>query len=495
MNTRGRPRILVDLKPAFDGFAGIPQETRLLYAGLRQQADLDVTGLIQHGAQHLRGGRTTGGNAAPVADDIFQMSRLIVSLETRQRGGFWGHAERRAAAFGDAFELRMKSLVGLRVQPVDLDARLFQDFVWRSLFEKTLGADSRGLLTDQDYRVVRQSRQSFHQAGLAGTWLGLQASYPRLESSGYDYFIAQTPYPGRLAPGTRLVVRYHDAVPVLMPHTIKDKAFHQASHYHALQSNIRSGAKFSCISEATRRDLLTMFPQAEPHSFVIPNMVSAEYHEDGSPRSLVGEFVRNRRAETGDLQPPKAAPAIDGDYLLVVSTLEPRKNHQLLLRAWERLRYTTRPDLKLVVVGSLGWGAGDLLRLLKPWIARGDLLWLHNVPSDELRVLYRHASATVCPSVAEGFDYSGVEAMRCGCPVAASDLPVHREVYEDAAAYFDAYDVEDAAAAISSLLGPESAARRELLLVRGRAVSRRYLPAAVLPQWLEFFTREADGGR
>jgi len=60
---------------------------------------------------------------------------------------------------------------------------------------------------------------------------------------------------------------------------------------------------------------------------------------------------------------------------------------------------------------------------------------LNNVPADDLRVLYRHAAATVCPSLAEGFDFSGVEAMRCGGVVLASDIPVHREVYQDAAHY------------------------------------------------------------
>ncbi|MDR7927306.1 hypothetical protein RIE95_09980 [Acidithiobacillus thiooxidans] len=48
---------------------------------------------------------------------------------------------------------------------------------------------------------------------------------------------------------------------------------------------------------------------------------------------------------------------------------------------------------------------------------------LHSVPAEALRLLFRQAVVTVCPSVGEGFDFSGVEAMRCGGVVAASDIP------------------------------------------------------------------------
>jgi glycosyltransferase involved in cell wall biosynthesis len=112
------------------------------------------------------------------------------------------------------------------------------------------------------------------------------------------------------------------------------------------------------------------------------------------------------------------------------------------------------------------------------------------VPADELRLLYRHASATVCPSFGEGFDYSGVEAMRCGGVVAASDIPVHREVFGEAAEYFSPYSAEELAAALGRLVGAGEAvtARRQALAAAGDAVSARYLPENVLPQWQEFLS-------
>lgn len=71
--------------------------------------------------------------------------------------------------------------------------------------------------------------------------------------------------------------------------------------------------------------------------------------------------------------------------------------------------------------------------------------------------------ATVCPSLAEGFYFSGVEAMRSGGAVLASDIPVHREMYADAAEYFNPYCVE-------SLLG---AMKRVLSDTEGTALQQR----------------------
>jgi hypothetical protein len=95
----------------------------------------------------------------------------------------------------------------------------------------------------------------------------------------------------------------------------------------------------------------------------------------------------------------------------------------------------------------------------------------------------------VCPSFGEGFGFSGVEAMRCGGVVAAADLPVHREVYAEAAEYFNPYSASHMAQTLARLLAPEVQAHREALRARGAEVARRYLPEAVLPQWQHLLNR------
>jgi glycosyltransferase involved in cell wall biosynthesis len=113
---------------------------------------------------------------------------------------------------------------------------------------------------------------------------------------------------------------------------------------------------------------------------------------------------------------------------------------------------------------------------------------LEDVPSPELRLLYKHARATICPSFAEGFDLSGVEAMMSGGVVVASDIAVHREIYTDAAEYFNPYSVDDLMLATQALLDPACSSRRSALVSKGAEVARRYVSAAILPKWQSFLT-------
>jgi len=114
-----------------------------------------------------------------------------------------------------------------------------------------------------------------------------------------------------------------------------------------------------------------------------------------------------------------------------------------LLSAWEKLRAEAFPELKLIVVGKLGWHHKAIVKKYRPWMERGDAFLLEDVPAADLRLLYKHARATICPSFGEGFDFSGVEAMKSGGVVAASDIPVHREIYDDAVEYFNPYSTLD----------------------------------------------------
>ena len=79
--------------------------------------------------------------------------------------------------------------------------------------------------------------------------------------------------------------------------------------------------------------------------------------------------------------------------------------------------------------------------------------------------------------------------MRCEGVVAASDLPVHRDIYGDAAVYFNTYEPADLARVVDGLLGEGAQARRDALREAGERVSASYLPECVLPQWQDFLHR------
>lgn len=487
-------RLLLEMRPALEGHAGIPQENRLLFRALRSLPDHEVQGLLQSGGLRLQ---PAIPDSAGVADSTLAphvradaLSRVVISLQPAAINERLVRKWRSLQTRMSPWEVLLKAVRRRAEALSHFDPAHFEDFIWRSLFEKSLHPTDRPLVTAGSFRVLQVPYGAMHAVGVATARLGRPA-YMHLDTEGVDVFLTQTPYPGRVRAGTTLLVRYMDAVPMYLPHTIIKRSIHQASHYEALRQNVNDGAWFACASEASRQDLLSMFPQAAERAVTVHCMLSHHYFEEASARTRVPEIIAKRRHGLPGLVLP-AIPAHEEPlppYLLQVSTLEPRKNHGLLLRAWEALRARGHAGLKLVVVGSLGWEYESIVADMRPWIERGELLLLGNVPAEELRVLYRHAAVTVCPSLAEGFDYSGAEAMRCGGLVASSDLPVHREVFADGATYFDPYDMNAAAEAIERLLDPRSVDLRKGLRAAAGRITARYLPEVLVPQWASLLQR------
>jgi len=135
-------------------------------------------------------------------------------------------------------------------------------------------------------------------------------------------------------------------------------------------------------------------------------------------------------------------------YLLAVGTLEPRKNLGLLLDAY-RLASTRHVDLPpLVLVGGQGWGP----HLSGAGLDPSRVVMTGHVDPGSLRGIVSGAQALLFPSLDEGFGLPPVEALACGVPVLASDIPVTREVLGDQASYCAATDIEAFLGAIQGVL-------------------------------------------
>ena len=500
------------MRPALDGFYGIPQETRLLFSALAGAPGLRISGLLQMSTRRVKGG-IAEGQALSAAERVHRYSKVVVSLKGQSVTDWKEGVADWLGALLHKWALRWSAWAG--TAPIRLktfETRAFRDFIWQQLFARSVPPSEREQVLRCDYRICSSPWRWMHLMGIERASLLGKSRYPRLDTRGVGVLIAQTPYPGRVSTGTTLVVHYHDAIPVLMPHTISDRAFHEASHFQALAANVRDGAYFVCVSEATRRDLLSLFPEAETRAVTIHNMLPSHYHPEAVEpervpgivrRHLHDEFRPKGRSAKSDRSVYKLAKSFSGEaeksafyaqafgpnsrFVLMVSTIEPRKNHARLIEAWEVLHDRLDPDLKLILVGHIGWDHKAVLEGCLPWIEQGGLFMLHSVPAESMRILYQQATVTVCPSVGEGFDFSGAEAMRCGGVVAASDIPVHREVYGDAAVYFDPYDTQTLVQALQGIVYADDAqARTAALREAGLEQSARYLAERIVPQWEEF---------
>ena len=132
----------------------------------------------------------------------------------------------------------------------------------------------------------------------------------------------------------------------------------------------------------------------------------------------------------------------DANYFVVVNTIEPRKNHRLLLDVWRELARAQPHPPKLVMIGKRGWKSEEITGA----IAREPALGAHiieaaGVSDAGLRALLTGANALLAPSFAEGYGLPIVEALTLRKPVIASDIPVFREVSQGRAMFRDCRDV------------------------------------------------------
>ena len=180
-------------------------------------------------------------------------------------------------------------------------------------------------------------------------------------------------------------------------------------------------------------------------------------------------------AETEGDAPARALPP----YFVCCGSIEPRKNHLLLLHVWRALaaRHGTATP-KLVLVGAR-WNAGDMLgAMLDRCEAFSDVVCeAPGLPTPALRRLLSGARASLMPSFAEGFGLPIVEALAVGTPVIASDLAAHREAGGSHGIYIDPLDGPGWIAAIERLASDESGA--------ARAALSGYRPW----QWDDYFAR------
>jgi alpha-1,3-rhamnosyl/mannosyltransferase len=148
-------------------------------------------------------------------------------------------------------------------------------------------------------------------------------------------------------------------------------------------------------------------------------------------------------------------------YLLFVSSLEPRKNIDLLIEALE----IATTDIPLVLVGWQGWGEKKWLEKIKGTEFKGRIHIIGHLPDDDLKAVYNGALSLVYPSLYEGFGLPIVEAMACGCPVICSNAASMPEVAGDAAILIDPHRSDELAHAIDTLVHDTDL--RNSLVVKG----------------------------
>lgn len=205
---------------------------------------------------------------------------------------------------------------------------------------------------------------------------------------------------------------------------------------------VRRAALLLAISDATRAELIQRFPTAASKTHVVYPAADAAFTSHGS-----------------DSSPVLRRYGLERPFVLLVGTLEPRKNLPRAIEAFAGLPHDLTAQHELVVVGAKGWGADETMagaaRHAKHVRALGF------IPDADLPALYRGARVLCYPSLQEGFGLPVLEALQCGTPVIASGVSSMPEAGGDAARYVDPHDVRDIRCALEEVLG-DPQLRREM---------------------------------
>jgi alpha-1,3-rhamnosyl/mannosyltransferase len=164
---------------------------------------------------------------------------------------------------------------------------------------------------------------------------------------------------------------------------------------------------------------------------------------------------------------------INGDYILSVCTIEPRKNLAGTLNAYKNLPAEIKKKYSLVLAGGKGWLDDELNKMIEDLASNHNVIRTGYVPDEELPILYSGASVFVFPSFYEGFGMPPLEAMACGVPVITSNNSSLPEVVGNAGIMVRAEDTARLTKEIERVLSDNNYAQslRAKGLVRAQGFS------------------------
>ncbi len=221
------------------------------------------------------------------------------------------------------------------------------------------------------------------------------------------------------------LITVHDLAFIRFPRFLTEDS---ARYYGQIDDAVTYADHIVAVSESTKKDIVELLGVPAGKITVIYEAAHPIYRPIKDPQALV---------------PIRKKYELPENYVLFVSTIEPRKNLSTLLRAFRQLLDEYADDnLVLVVVGAKGWLFENTFRVMDDLGLQDNVRFLGRVPLHDLPHLYNGAVVHVHPSFYEGFGLTPLEAMACGTPTIVSNVSSLPEVVGDAGLIVDPTDVE-----------------------------------------------------
>ena len=254
-----------------------------------------------------------------------------------------------------------------------------------------------------------------------------------------------------------VVATIHDLSFEHLPETFNRRS--RAQLRLTVRRTARKAAQILTLSEFSRRDIVDTYRIAPDRVSVTPAAAPSHFKaiEDETELRKIREIY-----------------GIERDYILSVSSIQPRKNLIRLIEAYSCLR-GLRPEGKLpqlILVGKRGWLDNETFRAAQRHSANNDIAFTGYVAENDLSALYSGATCFVYPSFFEGFGLPVLEAMQCGAPVIAGNRTSIPEVVGKAGLLFDPFDTNSLVQALTRML--DDSEYRAALRIQGLERAREF---------------------
>ena len=267
-----------------------------------------------------------------------------------------------------------------------------------------------------------------------------------------------------------VVTAVHDLTYLRYPETMKKSNLEHLRR--GISYSIDRSDKIITVSEFSKRELQELLGVPEEKIEIVYNAPS-----------LI--------EESADYADVRRKFKISREYILFVGTIEPRKNIERLLRAFDILKSKYHIPHQLILAGGKGWKDKSILQTAQSIRYADDVVFTGYVSSAEKNTLYQRASVFVFPSVYEGFGIPPLEAMCHGCPVVCADAASLPEVVGDAAKLVNPLDVESIADGIFRVLSNDK--YKQELVERGYGQAKKFSWEASAHQLIRICKKIVDG--
>ena len=235
--------------------------------------------------------------------------------------------------------------------------------------------------------------------------------------------------------------------------TIHDLSFVRYPEFFSLRRNLwhktinikktlRKYDKIVAVSRNTKNDLIELFDIPE-------NKIQVIYSGVKNDLQKIGEQELNLIKNNHKFKQKYSLPE---KFILYLGTIEPRKNIENIIKAFEMFleKNSGATGHKLVIAGASGWKNKNIFKIWKNSLKKNNIKFIGYIDKKDKKYLYNLASLFIFPSYYEGFGFPPLEALACGCPVITANNSSLSEIIGDYSTLINPYDISSITKAIES---------------------------------------------